>query len=162
MNLTAKELARDIQLQCHGTLGLVSDVAEPHSFSMQGVMAECFARHRVYLVGESGHAFPPIGAQGLNMSFRDAAHMVDVVLAHEDAGSDKAMAEFDALRQPDIGPRQVAISMMNRTLLADVLPPHLARTIGLAAVANIAPLRKFAIAEGLSPSRGLPFAMRTQ
>lgn len=162
MNLTPKELARDIQLQCHGTLGLVSDVSEPHAFPMQGVMAGCFAKHRVYLVGESGHAFPPIGAQGLNMSFRDAGHMVDVVLAHEDAGADKAMAEFDALRQPDIGPRQMAISMMNRTLLADVLPPHLARTIGLAAVANIASLRKFAIAEGLSPSRGLPFAMRAQ
>jgi hypothetical protein len=45
-------------------------------------------------------------------------------------------------------------------LLAEVLPPHLARTLGLAAVASIAPLRKFAISEGLSPSQGLPFAMR--
>jgi 2-octaprenyl-6-methoxyphenol hydroxylase len=160
MHLTSRDLARDIQLQSRGTLGLISDVRPPHAFPMHGVMAERFAKHRVYLVGEAAHAFPPIGAQGLNMSFRDAGHMVDTVLAHDDAGSDQAMKDYDALRQPDIKPRQMAISMMNRTLLADVLPPHLARTVGLAAVAAIAPLRKFAISEGLSPSQGLPFAMR--
>ena len=160
MQLTPQQLARDIQLQSHGTLGLISDVKPAHAFPMHGVMAECFAKHRVYLVGEAAHAFPPIGAQGLNMSFRDAGHMVDVVLAHDDAGSDKALKNYDALRQPDIKPRQMAISIMNRTLLAEVLPPHLARTLGLAAVATIPPLRKFAINEGLSPSQGLPFAMR--
>ena len=160
MQLTPQQLARDIQLQSHGTLGLISDVKPAHAFPMHGVMAESFAKHRVYLVGEAAHAFPPIGAQGLNMSFRDAGHMVDVVLAHDDAGSDKALKNYDDLRQPDIKPRQMAISIMNRTLLAEVLPPHLARTLGLAAVATIPPLRKFAIKEGLSPSQGLPFAMR--
>jgi 2-octaprenyl-6-methoxyphenol hydroxylase len=162
MQLSPKQLARDIQLQSHGTLGLISDVRPAHAFPMHGIMAESFAKHRVYLVGEAAHAFPPIGAQGLNMSFRDAGHMVDTVLAHDDAGSDRAMTEYDLLRQPDIKPRQMAISMMNRTLLAEVLPPHLARTLGLAAVATIPPLRKFAINEGLSPSQGLPFSMRAQ
>lgn len=160
MKLSPAELARDIQLQSHGTLGKISDVQTPHTFPMHGVMADGFARRRVYLVGEAAHAFPPIGAQGLNMSFRDAGHMIDVVLAHSDPGSDAAMSTYDSLRRPDIAPRQTAISMMNRTLLADVLPPHLARAIGLAAVASLPPLRKFAISEGLSPSRGLPFAMR--
>lgn len=160
MQLSMKDLAREIQLQNHGTLGLISDVATPHSFPMRGVRAECFAAKRTYLVGEAAHVFPPIGAQGLNMSLRDAGHMVDVVLAHEDAGSDKAMQEYDALRRPDVLPRQTGISLMNRSLLAEVMPPHLARAAGLAAVALVPPLRKLAIREGLSPSGGLPFAMR--
>jgi 2-octaprenyl-6-methoxyphenol hydroxylase len=160
LQLSLAHLARDIQLQSHGTLGLISDVKPPHSFAMHGMVANQFAKRRVYLVGEAAHAFPPIGAQGLNMSFRDAGHMVDVVLAHDDPGCDKAMENYDALRQPDIKPRQFAITMMNRTLLAEMLPPHLARSFGLAAVANFAPLRKLAISEGLSPSQGLPFAMR--
>ncbi len=160
MQLSLKDLAREIQLQNHGTLGLISDVETPHSFPMRGVKAECFAAKRTYLVGEAAHVFPPVGAQGLNMSLRDAGHMVDVVLGHEDAGSDKAMLAYDALRRPDVLPRQLGISLMNRSLLADVMPPHLARAAGLAAVAMVPQLRKLAIREGLSPSGGLPFAMR--
>ena len=160
MQLSLKDLAREIQLQNHGTLGLISDVETPHSFPMRGVKAERFAAKRTYLVGEAAHVFPPVGAQGLNMSLRDAGHMVDVVLGHEDAGSDKAMQEYDALRRPDVLPRQLGITLMNRSLLAEVMPPHLARAAGLAAAAMVPSLRKLAIREGLSPSGGLPFAMR--
>ena len=94
------------------------------------------------------------------MSLRDAGHMLDVVEANEDPGSAAAMTRYDALRRSDVLPRQTAISMMNRSLLADVLPPHLLRAAGLAAVAYLKPLRDIAIREGLSPSAGLPFAMR--
>ncbi len=160
MQLDAKALARDIQLMNHGTLGLISNVQKPHSFAMRGVKAECFARARTFLVGEAAHVFPPVGAQGLNMSLRDAGHLVDVVTAHDDGGCEAAMKDYDAKRRVDVLPRQTAISMMNQSLLADVLPPHLARAAGLAAVALVPPLRNLAIREGLSPSGGLPFAMR--
>jgi 2-octaprenyl-6-methoxyphenol hydroxylase len=155
-----KTLAREIQLESHGELGLISNVAPPHSFAMRGVKARHFAARRTYLAGEAAHVFPPIGAQGLNMSLRDAGHLVDVVLAHQDAGAATALAEYESLRRPDVLPRQAAISMMNRSLLADILPPHLARAAGLAAVVLVPPLRKLAIMEGLAPSRNLPFAMR--
>jgi 2-octaprenyl-6-methoxyphenol hydroxylase len=160
MSLDSKALAREIQLQCHSALGLVSNVSPPKSFVMRGVTANRFAANRTYLVGEAAHVFPPIGAQGLNMSLRDAGHMVDVVLAHKDAGANAAMKEYESLRRPDVVPRQLAISVMNRSLLADMLPPHLARAAGLAAVATVPPLRALAIREGLAPSGGLPFAMR--
>ncbi len=158
--LSPKSLAREIQLMGHGTLGLISNVVTPHAFAMRGVKAEKFAAERTYLVGEAAHVFPPVGAQGLNMSFRDVGHMVDTVLAHADAGSAVALQRYDSLRRADVVPRQTAISMMNRSLLADVLPPHLARAAGLAMVAFIPPLRALAIREGLSPSSGLPSAMR--
>jgi 2-octaprenyl-6-methoxyphenol hydroxylase len=160
MQLAPKDLARDIQLQNHGMLGLITEVATPHSFPMRGVKAERFAAKRTYLVGEAAHVFPPVGAQGLNMTMRDVGHMVDVALAHDDAGVDHAMQEYEALRRPDVIPRQTAISLMNRSLLSDMLPMHLARAAGLAAVAKVPPLRALAIREGLSPSGGLPFAMR--
>jgi 2-octaprenyl-6-methoxyphenol hydroxylase len=160
MQLSLKDLAREIQLQNHGTLGLISDVMQPHSFPMRGVKADCFAAKRTYLVGEAAHVFPPVGAQGLNMSLRDTGHMIDVVLGEDDAGSEKAMQHYDRLRRSDVLLRQTAISLMNRSLLSDFLPPHLARTAGLAAVSMITPLRQLAIREGLSPSGGLPFAMR--
>lgn len=160
MQLDAKALAREIQLMNHGVLGLVSDVKPPHSFPMRGVKAEKFAAQRCFLVGEAAHVFPPVGAQGLNMSLRDVGHLLDVVLGHDDAGGAAATDAYEELRRGDVGPRQTAISLMNQSLLADVLPPHLARAAGLAAVAFVPPLRSFAIREGLSPSGGLPFVMR--
>jgi 2-octaprenyl-6-methoxyphenol hydroxylase len=160
MQLDAKDLAREIQLMNHGTLGLVRDVKPPHSFPMRGVKAEKFAAQRCFLVGEAAHVFPPVGAQGLNMSLRDAGHLLDVVLGHDDPGSIVAMEAYEALRRGDVVPRQTAISLMNRSLLAEMLPPHLARAAGLAAVAFVPPLRQLAIREGLSPSGGLPFVMR--
>jgi 2-octaprenyl-6-methoxyphenol hydroxylase len=127
---------------------------------MRGVKAEKFAAQRCFLVGEAAHVFPPVGAQGLNMSLRDAGHLLDVVLGHDDPGSIVAMEAYEALRRGDVVPRQTAISLMNRSLLAEMLPPHLARAAGLAAVAFVPPLRQLAIREGLSPSGGLPFVMR--
>jgi 2-octaprenyl-6-methoxyphenol hydroxylase len=160
LGLDAKGLAREIQLMNHGALGLVSEVQPAHSFSMHGVTAQKFAGRRSYLIGEAAHVFPPIGAQGLNMSLRDAGHVLDVVLGHQDAGGSDAMAAYDALRRSDVKVRQTAITLMNKSLLTDMLPLHWARTAGLAAIAALPPLRKFAVEQGLSPSSNLPFVMR--
>ncbi len=160
MQLSPQHLAREIQLQNHGALGLISSVETPHSFAMRGVKAERFAAKRVFLVGEAAHVFPPVGAQGLNMSLRDVGHLVDVVLRHEDAGCEAATRDYDSLRRSDVLPRQAAITLMNKSLLADIVPPHLARAAGLAAVAYLQPLRKIAMEQGLAPASQLPFAMR--
>jgi 2-octaprenyl-6-methoxyphenol hydroxylase len=160
--LPLEGLAREIQLQNHGTLGLISDVAKPAVFAMRGVKSDVFAARRVYLVGEAAHVFPPVGAQGLNMSMRDAGHVLDVVLAHDDPGCAAAMQEYQSLRLPDVLPRQTAISFMNRSLVLNDLAPNLLRVAGLAAVSAVPMIRKLALREGLSPSGKLPFVMRSQ
>jgi 2-octaprenyl-6-methoxyphenol hydroxylase len=160
--LPLQALAREIQLQNHGSLGLISDVAKPTVFAMRGVKADVFAARRVFLVGEAAHVFPPVGAQGLNMSMRDAGHVLDVVLAHDDPGCAAAMQEYQSLRLPDVLPRQTAISFMNRSLLLNDLAPNLLRVAGLAAVSAVPMIRKLALREGLSPSGKLPFVMRSQ
>lgn len=53
------------------------------------------------------------------------------------------------------------VDMLNRSLLADALPVHLARGAGLAALNLIGPLRRLVVREGMQPSHGLPSLMRT-
>lgn len=158
--LPPDELAREIQLAGHGTLGLVSGVTPPRRFAMRGVRANRFGANRTYLVGEAAHVFPPVGAQGLNMSLRDIGHAVDVIVDAADAGAAASLESYDALRRPDIAPRQLAIGAMNWSLLSSHLAPHMLRAAGLFAVGAVPPLRKLAMREGLAPSSGLPFAMR--
>src|SRR5437763_3904841 len=73
MALDDAALAAEIQIASHGNLGRISDLGPRGAFPISGLRARTMARNRVMLIGEAGHVVPPVGAQGLNMSLRDAA-----------------------------------------------------------------------------------------
>ncbi len=158
--LTDRQLAIEIQLETHGLLGKISNIGPRKTFQMQSQRATAFAGNRSLLIGEAAHALPPIGAQGLNLSLRDAAQAADLIIGAKDAGTKAICAEYNALRRADVVPRQHMVAMLNRSLLAGLLPFNLVRAGGLSAIANFPPLRGLAMRQGLAPASGLPFAMR--
>ena len=160
MAMSDKDLAAEIQIETHGELGLISNLGPRKSFPMKGLTARQFAKDRVILIGEAAHVVPPIGAQGLNMSLRDAALAADLILASKDAGSDGVMAEYNALRRAEVLPRQQLIDLMNKSLLLGLLPLEGARALSLSALHYVGPLKRFVMQHGLSPMHNLPFAMR--
>ena len=160
MAMNDKELATEIQIETHGELGLISNLGPRKSFPMKGLTARQFAKDRVVLIGEAAHVVPPIGAQGLNMSLRDAALAADLVLASNDAGSDGVMAEYNSARRAEVLPRQQLIDLMNKSLLLGILPLEGARAASLAALHYIGPLKRLVMQHGLSATHNLPFAMR--
>ncbi len=153
MNFDDRALAAEIQALSHGELGLVSDIGPRQSFPMSGARAETFAKDRVMLIGETAHVVPPIGAQGLNMSLRDAQDAVALISAARDSGRDfgssKVLSDYDHRRKLDVRPRQAVIDLMNRSLLSGYLPMEAGRAAGLAALASFGPLRRFAMSAGL-------------
>ncbi len=160
MALSEAELAAEIQIETHGALGRIFDVGQRKSFPMSGRRATRFAKSRCLLLAEAAHVLPPIGAQGLNLSLRDAAFAADVIIGEKDPGSEAVMQAYEKSRAFDISARQQTVSLMNHTLLADSLPLNLARVAGLTLVNYVPAMRAQAMREGLSPSSGLPFAMR--
>lgn len=162
MAMSDRELAAEIQIETHGELGLVSEIGLRKSFPMKGLTARQFAKGRVILVGEAAHVVPPIGAQGLNMSLRDAAHAADLILAAPDPGSESVMTEYNAVRRAEVLPRQQIIDIMNKSLLLGLLPLEGIRALSFAALHGIAPLKRLVTEHGLSPQKNLPFAMRIQ
>ena len=158
--LSDAELAMEIQIESKGNLGRISDIGTRKVFPMRGERADVFARDRAILLGEAAHSQPPLGAQGLNMSFRDAAQAADLIIGAADAGAPGIMKEYEKLRRVDVLPRQQMISMVNMSLLSEFAAFGLLRATGLAAIAKIPPLRSLAMAQGLAPSSNLPFAMR--
>jgi 2-octaprenyl-6-methoxyphenol hydroxylase len=160
MAMSDRELASEIQIETHGELGLVSAIGPRKAFAMKGMTARQFARERIILIGEAAHVVPPIGAQGLNMSLRDAALAADLILASNDAGSPGVISEYNAKRRSEVLPRQQVIDLMNKSLLKGYLPMEAARAAGLAALHYVTPLKRFVMSHGLSPSRNTPFAMR--
>ncbi len=160
MAMGDKELAAEIQIETHGELGLISKLGPRKSFPMKGLTARQFAKDRMILIGEAAHVVPPIGAQGLNMSLRDAALAADLILAAKDPGSASVLAEYNAVRRAEVVPRQHLIDLMNKSLLLGFLPLEGARALGLTAVHYLAPLKRFIMERGLQQNDNLPFAMR--
>lgn len=160
MTMNDRELAAEIQIETHGDLGLISNLGPRKSFPMKGLTARQFAKDGVMLIGEAAHVIPPIGAQGLNMSLRDAALSADLILASGDAGSDSLMAEYNVLRRAEVLPRQQLIDLMNKSLLLGFLPLEAVRALSLSALHYLGPLKRFVMERGLQPKDNLPFAMR--
>jgi 2-octaprenyl-6-methoxyphenol hydroxylase len=88
MALGDRHLAAEIQLATHGSLGRIDALGPRKTFPMRGTSAQAYAAGRVMLIGEAAHVVPPVGAQGLNMSLRDAAHAAELVIDAVSAGGD--------------------------------------------------------------------------
>ena len=162
-----EELARRIQVESHGDLGLIDETTELQSFPMQTMNAVEYARGRIMLCGEAAHAVPPIGAQGLNMSLRDAALAaelaVDAFAFGDDIGSEEIMARYDRQRRRDIFPRKAAIHLVNSALLSNFAPLQALRAGTIALAASLPFARDIVMRQGLAPDNAnLPRIMREE
>jgi 2-octaprenyl-6-methoxyphenol hydroxylase len=149
-------LAREIEARAHSILGRMDVDGERAAFPLGFALAATFARRRIALVGEAGHLLPPIGAQGLNLGIRDAAALgelvADALRSGGDPGREEVLAAYDRKRRGDVRARAMAVDWMNRSLLSDFLPLHLARGVGLHLAARSGPLRRFLMRQGMGPS----------
>jgi 2-octaprenyl-6-methoxyphenol hydroxylase len=159
-DMSEADLATELQLELHGALGLITHRGPKKIFKMRGARAERFAANRVYLVGEAAHVMPPIGAQGLNMSLRDAGFAADLIVRNDDPGAVSVLAEYNAVRTRDVTLRMTAVGVVNQSLLTELAIGDLSRAAAFSAIRLLPPLRKFVVETGLQPSSDLPFAMR--
>ncbi|MBA2127793.1 ubiquinone biosynthesis protein UbiH [Hyphomicrobium methylovorum] len=137
-------------------LGPISALAPRRSYPLSGQTAMRFGKGCVVLIGEAGHVVPPIGAQGLNLGFRDAAALAEIAAAARSGGSaigaPETVDRYDRSRRADVASRVFAVNLLNRSLLTSFPGVNLARGAGLAALAASRTLRQQAMREGVSPS----------
>jgi 2-octaprenyl-6-methoxyphenol hydroxylase len=158
-----EELEFELEDRSHGRFGAIKIESDFGQFRMGGMQVSRHAQGRVALVGETCHVFPPIGAQGLNLSLRDVADLedclssVDLRDAHERAA---ALSRYDRHRRADIGFRTLGVDILNRSLILPYLPVDFLRGAGFLAMSALGPLRRTVIREGVSPHFLLPRLMR--
>lgn len=160
----AEAFRAELEQRLGGLLGRIGAIGPRGMFPLSGLTADVFGRHRVALVGESAHVVPPIGAQGLNLGLRDAATIAeiaaDAAAAGDDIGGPAVLDAYSRRRAADVRTRAFAVDLLNRSLLTPLVPVHLLRGLGLAALRSIAPLRRLVMREGIAPSAALPRLMR--
>ena len=146
-------LAREIERRSHHILGRVTVEAPAKTVPMTGGYLSEPAARRTILVGEAAHYFPPIGAQGLNLGFRDCAALAGSIgMANPDPGSAESLARYVRARRLDVASRTWGVDLMNRSLLADFLPVQMARAATLGLADSITPLRGLMMRVGMAVS----------
>lgn len=145
-------LNTEVESRMRSILGAVEVEGEVQAWPLSGLIADRFGTGRTMLVGETGHAFPPIGAQGLNLGLRD---IIQAIRALADAGgpqnAPRAVDAFNRQRRIDVTSRTAGVDLLNRALLSSFLPVQALRAGGLAALSAFPPLRLLAMREGMTP-----------
>jgi 2-octaprenyl-6-methoxyphenol hydroxylase len=154
--LDDSELSRRVEDKMQSMLGRVSVEPGRQVYPLSAALPSSFARSRIALVGEAAHVFPPIGAQGLNLGIRDISQLVETAALHRtDPGSPAALDAYDRRRRPDVLARTGAVTLLNASLLSDMLPAQVLRSAGLSLLGGSNALRGFFMREGLEPGSGI-------
>jgi 2-octaprenyl-6-methoxyphenol hydroxylase len=147
-----------------GLLGAVSDVGTRAEFPVAGLTANRLAAKRTVLLGEAAHILPPIGAQGLNLGFRDAAALADCIAdalrEARDPGGEDVLDAYARARRLDVMTRTLGVDLLSRSLLTSLPPLQAARGIVLHGLKALPPLRRAVMRLGLTPPTELPSLMR--
>ena len=132
--------------------GDITLLTPAHLFLLSSLNVPDAGRDGLVLVGEAAHAFPPIGAQGLNLGLRDVADLEQALLgvALDSADwAERVSAEYSRNRAGDLARTGGMVDTLFRSLLADLLPAQALRAGGLWALKASPALRKQAFRLGM-------------
>jgi len=162
--LDATARNRELERRSHGLLGRIEAEPGHGAFPLAVETARRFAANRIALIGEAAHVIPPIGAQGLNLGLRDAATIAELVVdarrEGHDPGSEAVTAGYNRRRRIDVTSRTMAVDLLNRTLLSELVPVQGVRSLGLHLLGHLGPLRRLVMHEGVDPVAARPRLMR--
>ena len=153
--LSTDALSTRVEARMQSMLGKVTVEPGVQAWPLSSLVANHFGKGRIALIGEAAHAFPPIGAQGLNLSLRDIIALVDLLgTVPERSIPADAGDRFDRRRRADVWSRTYSVDLLNRSLLSAFLPVQMVRAAGLHLLSAVSPLRNMLMREGVEPGRG--------
>jgi 2-octaprenyl-6-methoxyphenol hydroxylase len=154
---------RAVERRTRRILGDVTAVGPRFSYKVGSLLADSYAGPRLALVGESAHALPPIGAQGLNLGMTDVATLIEVLVEAERAGQDigdpEVTRRYERRRRPDVVTRAFAVDTLNRTVQSRLPPIGFLRRHALGVIDRVSPLKARLMRQGMLPVGRLPLLM---
>lgn len=104
--------------------------------------ADSLIAERLAVVAEAAHVVPPIGAQGLNMSLKDIATLLDLATKHPEQLGDQLMLDaYQKARYGDVKLRVAGITALNRTSMTSDQTLRDLRAKGIDLLHGIGPVR---------------------
>jgi 2-octaprenyl-6-methoxyphenol hydroxylase len=132
--------------------GSITLATPAHVFPLSTISVDRAGSRGVVLVGEAAHAFPPIGAQGLNLGLRDVADLATALQAGSTSTplwAEKVSFDYAQRRAADLARTGGMVDALFRSLLAEMVPAQALRSAGLWALKLLPSLRQRAFSLGM-------------
>ncbi len=162
--LREPQFLAEIQERVGGFLGELTLIGPRFSHPLGLQFAAAYSRGRLVLAGDAAHGIHPIAGQGLNLGFRDAAALTEIIVDAKQLGLDLAhpegLARYQRWRRADNLLMAGVTDVLNRLFSNDIAPVRLARDVGLGVVNRIPPLKKLLMRHAMGTVGDLPALMR--
>jgi len=128
-----------------GRIASIARVGQRHRFPLALVRANEAVRNRLVLIGNAAHFIHPVAAQGFNLSMRDVAALVEVLVRAREVGKSPGdihvLSEYADWRKQDERIMVAFTDGLIRLFTNPLLPAALLRQQGLLALRYFPPLR---------------------
>lgn len=156
MALPRNAFIEHLQASTNDILGAVTLESDPLSWPLCSITTKSLIAPRIALIAEAAHVMSPITAQGLNLSLRDVATLVEVIIdalrLGQDYGSDAVLKQYEGRRKLDIKTRTLGVNGLNQIVSNDLIPVKDTRRLGLKVLNRFQPLKNLAMQHGLAPT----------
>ena len=158
--LSDEQFAAEAEAAMGGFLGRVSLLAPRSTYPLGFHHAARITDKRMVLVGDSAHAIHPIAGQGLNLGFRDAAALAQVLVEGArlglDLGDQQLLDRYQRWRGLDTFMVAAATDGLTRLFGIPGKTAAAVRRLGLSAVDKLPPLKDWFMAEARGESGDVP------
>lgn len=143
--LSQEELCNQVSDASQNQLGNLQVITPPAAFALRVLNLAHITKPRLALVGDAAHNVHPLAGQGVNLGFRDARELAEVLLkrgGQNDCGDIKLLRAYEATRREDILSMQLTTDALKHLFInANPLLSKL-RNLGLNATNRVTPLKK--------------------
>jgi 2-octaprenyl-6-methoxyphenol hydroxylase len=154
----------ELQARMGQRLGTVGLDGKRGSYPLVRQLAERFVGERVALVGDAAHAIHPLAGLGLNLGFKDAAVLADVISEAlsrgEDFGGSACLERYETARRAEVQFTSMAMDGLNALFVNDNPLLKRMRGFGLRAVDEMAPVKSVLMQQASGLSQNNPRLMR--
>jgi 2-octaprenyl-6-methoxyphenol hydroxylase len=164
LSLSDEDFAAEARAAMGGFLGKVTLAAPRSTYPLGFHHAAQITAQRLALVGDSAHAIHPIAGQGLNLGFRDAAALAQVLVEGArlglDLGDQQLLDRYQRWRSLDSLMVAMATDSLTRIYGVPGRTASAVRRFGMGLIDRIAPIKNRMMSEARGTSGDLPLLLR--
>ena len=152
--------ARELGARFGDFLGALEPTGPRWSYPLNLTHAKRYVAPRLALAGDAAHAIHPLAGQGFNLGIRDAAMLAELVVDRArlglDIGGDDVLVHYQRRRRFDSVVLIGVTDGLNRLFSNDSQGLRLIRDVGLAAVNEMPPVKRFFMRHAMGLAGDLP------
>jgi len=164
LSLSDADFAAEAQAAMGGFLGKIELLAPRSTFPLGFHHAAQITGQRLALVGDAAHAIHPIAGQGLNLGFRDAAALAQVLVEGSrlglDLGDAQLLDRYQRWRSLDALSVAFATDSLTKIYGVPGRTASAVRRFGMELVGRITPLKNKLMSGARGTSGDLPLLLR--